>query len=68
MAPNMTKVTDGHESAESDASLHLLSNSELGLMQSITLNQMKERTGAGDAVSAGPGVVSPGAGKTPPRR
>jgi len=40
MAPNMTKVTDGHESAESDASLHLLSNTELGLMQSITLNQM----------------------------
>jgi hypothetical protein len=38
---NMTNVTDGLESMESDASLHLLSNSELELMQSITLNQMK---------------------------
>jgi hypothetical protein len=38
---NMTNVKDGHESTESDASLHRLSNSELELMQSITLNQMK---------------------------
>ena len=29
------------ESAESDRSLHLLSNSELELMQNITLHQMK---------------------------
>jgi hypothetical protein len=38
---NMTNVKDGYESTESDASLHRLSNSELELMQSITLNQMK---------------------------
>ena len=38
---NVTKVKDELESAESDASLHLLSNSELELMENITLNQMK---------------------------
>jgi len=37
----MTNVEDGREPIESDASLHRLSNSELELMQSITLNQMK---------------------------
>jgi hypothetical protein len=37
----MTNVKDEGESIKSDASLHLLSNSELELMQSITLNQMK---------------------------
>jgi hypothetical protein len=41
---NMTNVKAGHESTESDASLHLLSNSELELMQSITLNQMKSES------------------------
>jgi hypothetical protein len=38
---HMTKVKDGREPIGSDASLHRLSNSELELMQSITLNQMK---------------------------
>ena len=38
---HMTKVKDGRQPIESDASLHLLSNSELELMQIITLNQMK---------------------------
>ena len=38
---NMTKLGDEGESTESDASLHLLSNSELELMQNITLKQMK---------------------------
>ena len=38
---NMAKVKDEGESPESDASLHLLSNSELQLMQNITLDQMK---------------------------
>ena len=42
MTPNITNVKDGREPIESDASLYLLSNSELALMQSITLNQMKE--------------------------
>ena len=42
MTPNITNEKDGLEPIESDASLHLLSNSELALMQSITLNQMKE--------------------------
>jgi hypothetical protein len=42
MTPNITNVKDRREPIESDASLHLLSNSELALMQSITLNQMKE--------------------------
>jgi hypothetical protein len=37
----MTKMKDERESVESDASLHLLSNSELELMQNITLNQMR---------------------------
>jgi hypothetical protein len=37
----MAKVKDEGESPESDASLHLLSNSELQLMQNITLDQMK---------------------------
>ena len=35
------KPKDDCESTESDASLHLLSNSELELMQNITLDQMK---------------------------
>jgi hypothetical protein len=39
---HMTRVKDGREPIESEASLHLLSNSELELMQSITLNQMKD--------------------------
>jgi hypothetical protein len=38
---NMAKTEDEDESKESGASLHLLSNSELELMQNITLNQMK---------------------------
>jgi hypothetical protein len=38
---NMIKVKDEGESPESDASLHLLSNTELELMQNITLDQMK---------------------------
>lgn len=38
---NMTKVKEERESVESDASLHRLSDSELGLMQNITLDQMK---------------------------
>ena len=42
MTPNITNVKDGRDPIESDASLYLLSNSELALMQSITLNQMKE--------------------------
>lgn len=42
MTPNITNVKDGRKPIESDASLYLLSNSELALMQSITLNQMKE--------------------------
>jgi hypothetical protein len=42
MTPNITNVKDGREQIESDDSLHLLSNNELALMQSITLNQMKE--------------------------
>ena len=40
----MTNVKEEREPMESDASLHLLSNSELALMQNITLNQMKEAT------------------------
>ena len=42
MTPNITNVKDGRDPIESDASLYLLSNGELALMQSITLNQMKE--------------------------
>lgn len=42
MTPNITNIEDGREPLESEASLHLLSNSELALMQSITLNHMKD--------------------------
>jgi len=38
---NMAKTEDEDESRESDASLHRLSDSELELMQNITLDQMK---------------------------
>ena len=41
---NMTKAKNEGELTESDASLHLLSSSDLEVTQNITLGQMSEET------------------------